>query len=66
MNRTIPVEGTFGVIKEDNGFRRLLMRRKKNVRTEFLLILMDYNINKLHEKTQGNQSDQLLHVKEIA
>jgi len=66
MNRSIQVEGAFGVIKEDNGFRRFLMRGKKNVRTEFLLMSMGYNINKLHAKIQGNRCDQLLHEKEIA
>lgn len=66
MNRSIQVEGAFGVIKEDSGFRRFLMRGKKNVRTEFLLMSMGYNINKLHAKIQGNRCDQLLHKKEIA
>ncbi len=49
MNRSIQVEGALGVIREDSGFRRFLMR-KKNVRTEFLLMRMGYNTNKLHEK----------------
>jgi|GEM_PF-5135749 len=31
MNRSIQVEGTFGVLKEDHGFRRFLTREKKNV-----------------------------------
>ena len=66
MNRSIQVEGAFGVIKEDSGFRRFLMRGKKNVRTEFLLMSMGYNINKLHAKIQGNRCDQLLHEREIA
>ena len=66
MNRSIQVEGAFGVIKEDSGFRRFLMRGKKNVRTEFLLMSMGYNINKLHAKIQGNRCEQLLHEKEIA
>ena len=52
MNRSIPVEGAFGVIKEDSGFRRFLMRGKKNVRIEFLLMSMGYNINKIHARIQ--------------
>ena len=33
MNRSIQVEGAFGVLKEDHGFRKFLMRGKKNVET---------------------------------
>ncbi len=66
MNRSIQVEGAFGVIKEDSEFRRFLMRGNKNVRTEFLLMSMGYNINNLHAKIQGNRCHQLLHMKEIA
>ena len=47
------VEGAFGVIKEDSGFRRFLMRGKNNVRTDFLLVSMGYNITQLHAKIQG-------------
>jgi hypothetical protein len=52
MNRSIQVEGAFGVIKVDSGFRRFLMRGKNNVRTDFLLVSMGYNITKLHAKIQ--------------
>jgi len=38
INRSIQVEGAFGVLKEDHGFRRFVMRGKKNVETEFLLL----------------------------
>lgn len=38
MNRSIQVEGAFGVIKQDYGFIRFLMRVKAKVKTEFLLI----------------------------
>ena len=33
MNRSIQVEGVFGVLKEDYGFRRFLTRGKKNIET---------------------------------
>lgn len=48
MNRSIQVEGAFGVLKQDYGFRRFLMRRNKNIRTEFLILSFGYDINKLH------------------
>lgn len=66
MNRSIQVEGAFGVIKEDCGFRRFLMRGKQNVRIEFLLLSMGYNINKLHNKIQSNRCGLLLYKKQIA
>ena len=64
MNRSIQVEGAFGVLKEDHGFRRFLLRGKKNVRTEFLLMCLGYNINKLHNKIQQDRCRQLLHQPE--
>ena len=66
MNRSIQVEGTFGVLKEDHGFRRFLLRGKKNVRTEYLLLSFGYNLNKLHNKIQNRRTDQALHEKTIA
>lgn len=50
MNRSIQVEGAFGILKEDFGFRRFLLRGKKNVKTEFILLSFGFNINKLHKK----------------
>ncbi|MCT8978883.1 transposase, partial [Clostridium sp. CX1] len=52
-NRSIQVEGAFGVLKEDYGFRRFLSRGKRNVKTEFLLLCFGYNLNKLHSKIQN-------------
>ena len=52
MNRSIQVEGAFGVIKQDYGFRRFLLRGKKNIRTEFTLLAFAYNIKKLFNKIQ--------------
>ena len=61
MNRSIQVEGAFGVIKEDYCFRRFLMRGNIKVRTEFLLMAFGYNVNKLHNKTIKNRNGELLH-----
>ncbi|GLC79289.1 transposase [Lacrimispora brassicae] len=52
MNRSIQVEGAFGVLKQDYGFRRFLTSGKNNVKIEFLLLSMGSNINKLHSKIQ--------------
>jgi len=66
MNRSIQVEGTFGVLKEDHNFRRFVMRGKKNVETEFMLLGFGFNINKLHNKIQKDRCGRLLHEIEVA
>ena len=47
MNRSIQVEGVFGVLKEDYGFKRFLTRGKKNIETQFFLLAFAFNIEKL-------------------
>ena len=47
MNRSIQVEGVFGVLKEDYGFRRFLTRGKKNIETQFFLLAFALNTEKL-------------------
>ena len=66
MNRSIQVEGAFGVIKQDYGFRRFLLRGKKNIRTEFTLLAFAYNIKKLFNKTIKNRNSILLHKMKVA
>ena len=52
MNRSIQVEGVFGVLKEDYGFRRFLTRGKKNMETQFFLLAFALNIEKLCNRTK--------------
>ena len=66
MNRSIQVEGAFGVIKENHNFRRFLTRGKKNVKVEFTLLALAYNLNKLHNKIQQNRSGVTFYTKAIA
>ena len=61
MNRSIQVEGVFGVLKEDYSFRRVSMRGKEKVRTEILLMCFGYNVNKLHSKTVNGRLKTRLH-----
>ncbi len=63
MNRSIQAEGAFGVIKQDYGFRQFLLRGNRKVLTEFLLVAMGYNINKLHSKIQRNRTGRQLFEK---
>jgi len=67
VNRSIQVEGAFGVLKNDYGFNRFLTRGKNNVKTEFILLCMGYNFNKLHSKIQKDRLGKHLHpIKKIA
>lgn len=46
--RSIQVEGAFGVIKEDMKFTRFTRRGIKNAKMEFLLVCIGYNLMKYH------------------
>ena len=52
MNRSIQVEGVFGVLKEDYGFRRFLTRGKRNIETQFFILAFALNIEKLCNRTK--------------
>lgn len=61
INRSIQVEGAFGVLKEDRQFDRFLTRGSQNVETELLLLCFGYNVNKLHNKIQSERTGKDLH-----
>lgn len=46
MNRSIQVEGAFGLLKNDLGFRRFLTTGKKNVRVELFFLALGFNLKK--------------------
>jgi transposase len=52
MNRSIQVEGAFGLIKNDFGFRRFLTTGKRNVRIELLFLALGFNLKKRWMKQQ--------------
>ena len=60
MNRSIQVEGAFGVLKNDYGFQRFLLRGKTKVKLELLLLSMGYDLNKLHAKIQNDRTGKHL------
>ena len=60
-NRSIQVEGAFGVLKQDWGFRRFLLRSKPRVNIELLLLAIAYNIKKFHTKIKNNRCGEYLH-----
>ena len=55
VNRSIQVEGAFGVIKEDYGFRRFLTRGKHKTETQFFLLAFAYNIRKLCARIENGR-----------
>ena len=66
MNRSIQVEGVFGVLKQDYGFRRFLMRGKQKNETQFFLLAMAFNIQKLCNRIADNRFGTSLFEKRIA
>ncbi len=55
VNRSIQVEGAFGVIKEDYAFRRFLTRGKRKTETQFFLLAFAYNICKLCNRIESDR-----------
>lgn len=66
MNRSIQVEGAFGVLKWDRDFTRFLRRGKNNVKTEFMLLCFAYDIRKLHSKIQNERCEKHLYPLKMA
>ena len=60
FNRSIQVEGAFGIIKEDFGFRRFLTRGKRKTETQFLLLAFAFNIQKLNNRILNKRFGQHL------
>ena len=66
-NRSIQVEGAFGVLKQGFQFRQLLHRGNDQVRKLLYLLAIGFNISKLHHRIQDNRIHTFLFCqKEIA
>jgi transposase len=61
VNRSIQVEGAFGVTKEEHHFRRFFTRGKAGVSCELFLLCFGYDVNKLHHKIQQGRCGRPLH-----
>jgi len=61
VNRSIQEEGAFEVLKSDYNFNHFLTRGKYGVKTEFILLCLGYNVNKLHSKIQNGRCCKELH-----
>ena len=66
MNRSIQVEGAFGVIKQDRNFRRFFTRGKEKTETQFFLVAFAFNVNKLWNKTNSNRLSTHLFKQTVA
>ena len=50
MNRSIQAEGTFGIIKYDRWYKRIVRRGLDSVRLELFLVSIGHNLYKFHNK----------------
>lgn len=56
MNRSIQAEGTFGILKYDRWYKRVVRRGMDSVKLEILLVSIGHNLYKLHNKQQRLQA----------
>ena len=56
MNRSIQPEGTFGVMKHDRRYRRIVRRGLNSVGPEVLLVSIGHNLYKRCNKTMKKQN----------
>jgi len=61
MNRSIQVEGTFAVLKEDMKLRKLKVRGKNSTKREIGLFCIAYNFNKYITKLSRKKQGVVLH-----
>lgn len=50
MNRSIQAEGTFGIMKNDRWYKRIVRRGMESVRLEVFLVSIGHNLYKFHNK----------------
>lgn len=58
--RSIQVEGAFGVLKQDMKFVRFRRRGLRNAKMEFLIVCLGYNLKKYHKYRLKNQEKEVL------
>ncbi len=57
MNRSIQAEGTFGIMKQDRRYKRIVRKGIRSVKMELYLIAIGHNLYKYHNKQQKNSSE---------
>ena len=66
MNRSIQVEGAFGLLKNDFGFRRFLTTGKRNIRIELLFLALGFNLKKRWMKQQKSRLETHYSKKKVS
>ncbi len=67
VNRSIQVEGAFGVIKQDMGFKRFLTRGKQKTETQFYILAFAFNVMKLQSRLEnGRFNVDLFEIRDTA
>ena len=56
MNRSIQAEGTFGIMKNDRWYKRIVRRGIHSVKLEVLLVAIGHNLYKYHKKKMRNRT----------
>ena len=64
--RSIQVEGAFGLLKNDFGFRRFLTWGKANIRTELFLLALAFDLKKLWMKREQGRLKTRVSMKMIS
>ena len=55
VNRSIQVEGAFGILKNDRKFKRFLTRGRTNISTELYLLCLAFDLKKLWAKCNADR-----------
>ena len=55
MNRSIQAEGTFGIIKYNRWYKRMVRRGHIKVNLEIFLVSIGFNLHKFYNKTNRLQ-----------
>ena len=55
MNRSIQAEGTFGILKQDRNYKRIVRRGLDFVKLELYLVSIGHNLYKFYNKSLCSQ-----------
>jgi len=56
MNCSIQAEGTFGIMKSDRWYKRIVRRSIHSVKLEVLLVVIGHNLYKYQKKKMRNRT----------
>ena len=65
MNRSIQAEGTFGIMKNDRWYKRIVRRGIHSVKLEVLLVAIGHNLYKYQKKKMRNRTAASIQKKDF-